>query len=106
MAIAVIVSVRKMRPVEGYPVADHEPCFVRVVERRSMKLVGMEEDEVAGLQVEGQGRRQLLVAGDIAHPEIALMPFILVAIDGEAVAAPDPADRDPDVDPVVRAVEP
>ena len=103
--VEVIVAVRIMRLAERDAIADDVARRLRLVELGPVQVVAVEEHHVARLEFHVDRAVQLRARQDVAVAKRELGAVVLRE-DREPVAAAHGTDGDPDVDHVVRAIDP
>ena len=102
--VAVVVLTRKMGLVECHPKADDESRLVGTIQLRSVQLIRMKENAIAGFKVEGFWLAQRHIVRHTAFFSIILGLPVFLDEDGQPIALADSPERDPDVDAIVGAV--
>lgn len=100
-----VVAVRIVGLAEGEAVADHVPRPVRSIELGTVQVIAVEQNGVAGAQIEGERSMQPRPRLDIAVGKRERRPIVLRE-HRQPVAALNGAERDPGVDGIVGTVHP
>jgi hypothetical protein len=105
MEIAMVVPMRIVGLAEGHAEADDITRPVRPIELRSVQVIAAKENRVSRREIEAEGLTKPNAIFDVSVLEGVLV-VVLLGKDREAVALPDGSDGDPDVDRVVRTIDP